>query len=462
MSLFFTALRQNILKFGCITGIVLGFFPEKGFAQHSVGNLPNIVFIITDDQGYADVGFNPSHGSGVITPNIDRIAHDGVVFRQGYVTASMCLPSRAGLLTGCYPQRYGVHWAEQSTRPMPLIAEYLREAGYRSAALGKWHETVDIAGAGSPLERGFDEFYGFNHGGRNYMDLSNKAFDFAPLYRGKERVEGEQGYLTYRITDEAVDFIKRNKEHPFFLHVAYNALHTPLQAHIEDVERHHQHTSDPARKILLAMLDYLDEGVGKIIDTLKAEGLYENTLIFFLTDNGGSSLATHADNAPLRGEKLQHFEGGVRVPFLVSWPARIKGGRFLDVPVSTLDILPTCLAAAGLTEPSSPKLDGINLFPLLKENTVLETLDRDLFWWWKSGPFSGGWAIRSEDWKLLQLPGANPPPIMLFDLANDPGEENDLAGERPETVRDLQTRFKKWAASACAESMGSSPCAEGR
>ncbi len=418
---------------------------------------PNIVVILTDDQGYSDVGFHPDHGPGVITPNIDRIARDGVICRQAYVTGSMCLPSRAGLLTGRYQQRSGIHWAEPATQSQRLIADYLRGAGYKSTALGKWHEPVNIEGDGNPVERGFDEFYGFNHGGRNYMDLSNTAFDFAPLYRGKKRIEGERGYLTFRITDEAVDFIKRNKDNPFFLYVPYNALHTPLQAHVEDVERNHQYTADPGRKILLAMLKYLDDGIGRILDTLQDEGLYDNTLIFFLSDNGGAVVASHAENNGLRGWKLQHFEGGVRVPFAVSWPAKIKGGRVFDEPVSSLDILPTCLAAAGLPVPGAPQLDGFNLLPILDEKSSVSMPERDLFWWWKSGPsaHAGGWAMRSGDWKLIQPPGTNPGPQMLFNLAEDPGEENDLADQSPEVMRDLRKKFEKWSAAADADAAAS-------
>ena len=423
---------------------------------------PNIVIILSDDQGYADVGFNPLHGPGVITPNIDKIARDGVIFQQGYVAATMCLPSRAAMLTGRYQQRAGVHWAEPATRRVRLLADYLKEAGYVSGAFGKWHETVNIAADGNPTKRGFDEFYGFNHGGRDYYDLDNTVSDFAPLFRGTNCLQGsgEKGYLTHRLTDEAVDFIKRHREQPFLVYLPYNAVHTPLQAQVEDVERQHQYSTDPARKILLAMINYLDAGVGKVIDTLKAEGLYDNTLIFFLTDNGGSKMATHADNTPLRGEKLQHWEGGIRVPFVLSWPAAVKGGRTYSPPVSTLDIVPTCLAAAGLPAPSSPKLDGVNLLPLIDDKAPAPPPDRDLFWWWKNGggrpgesppAFAGGWAMRSGNWKLLQESGDNPPPVKLFDLAADPQEKNNLAEKFPEKVTALKQKFDTWAASIEAD-----------
>ncbi len=412
----------------------------------SQSKVPNIVIIVSDDQGYADVSFNPLHKAGVSTPNIDRIARDGVIFEEGYVTAPMCLPSRAALLTGRYQQRSGVHWADVATQPVQLLPSYLRSAGYVSTALGKWHETVDIAGAGNPTVRGFDEFYGFNHGGRNYFDLSNTMTDFAPLYRAKKKLVGEQGYLTHRLTEEAVDFIQRHREEPFILYLAYNAVHTPLQAHIEDVEKHHVHSQDPARKILLAMIDYLDAGVGQVLGALDDAGIYENTLIIFLTDNGGSVLATHADNAPLNGEKLQMLEGGIRVPFVVSWPARFSGARTLKGPVSTLDILPTCLAAADQPIPAS--LDGANLLPVLEGKSVLPA--RDLFWWWRTGPFAGQWAIRSGQWKLHRFPDSAGEIFALFDLSADPGESQDLAGSEPKRLAELRARFERWSKQADA------------
>lgn len=410
---------------------------------------PNIVVILTDDQGYADVGFNPAHSKGVSTPNIDRLAKDGVICSNGYVTSAMCLPSRAGLLTGRYQQRSGVHWAEVAKKSSRLLPDYLKEAGYTSAVFGKWHETVDITGDGNPTVRGFDEFYGFNHGGRNYFDLSNTMTQFAPLYRGKEKVVGDQGYLTHRLTDEAVAFIKRQKDQPFLLYLPYSAVHTPLQAHIEDVENHHKNTHDPARKILLAMIDYLDAGVGKVLAALEEKGIYENTLIIFLSDNGGSVIATHAENTPLNGEKLQFLEGGIRVPFVVSWPAKIKGGRIHASPVSALDILPTCLAAAALPVSAEQSFDGINLLPLLTTEATPPL--RDLFWWWKTGPFAGGWAVRSGDWKLRHEPSAAEEKFSLFELANDPGEKNDLAQKHPEQVSQLKERFQRWSAAIEAD-----------
>jgi arylsulfatase A-like enzyme len=332
---------------------------------------------------------------------------------------------------------------------MRLIPSYLKEAGYASTAIGKWHQTVDITGAGNPTENGFDEFYGFNHGGRDYFDLSNVLTNFAPLHRGKEPIVGEKGYLTHRITDEAVNFIERKSDKPFLLYVPYNVPHTPLQAHVVDVENHHKDSTDPARKILLAMIDYLDAGVGRIIAALEKEGVYENTVIIFLTDNGGSVLATHADNTPLRGEKLQLLEGGIRVPFAISWPARIKGGQHVDTPVSSLDILPTCLAAAGVTPPDSTKLDGFNLLPLMERQAPLP--ERDLYWWWKTGPFAGGAAIRSGDYKMHRYPDSAGGKMTLVNLKNDPQENEDLAEKEPGRLADLREKFARWSEAADAE-----------
>jgi hypothetical protein len=314
-------------------------------------------------------------------------------------------------------------------------------------------ETVWLKGDGNPVERGFDEFYGFNHGGRNYMDLSNTAFDFAPLYRGKKGLKAKPVISHFASRMRRLILSNGIKTIRFICMSLTMGCAPPLQAHVEDVERNHQYTADPGRKILLAMLKYMDDGIGRILDTLQQEGLYENTLIFFLSDNGGAVVASHAENNGLRGWKLQHFEGGVRVPFVVSWPAEIKGGRVFDELVSSLDILPTCLAAAGLPVPGAPQLDGFNLLPVLEENSPATLPERDLIWWWKSGPsaHAGGWAMRSGDWKLIQPPGRNPGPQMLFNLADDPAETTDLAGEAPEVMRDLRKKFEKWSNAADAD-----------
>ncbi len=392
---------------------------------------PNIVVILTDDQGYADVSYNSHHPKEVSTPNIDELARSSVICTAGYTSGHVCSPTRAGLMTGRYQQRFGIYTAGEGGSGVPLSETFfplhLKKTGYTSGAFGKWHLGVDIKY--NAMHRGFDEFYGFmGRGAHDYFDLVTPDH---PIYRGLEPIK-DKGYLTDRITEEAVSFIKRHKKKPFFAYVAYNAVHAPAQAPAADIRKE---TTDPARNVLMAMLRSLDAGVGKIVDTLKAEGLYDNTLLFFLTDNGGSK-AMHANNAPLRGYKQQDYEGGVRVPFIVSWPAKLKGGTTCDVPLMSIDILPTALAAAGAERIGKLPLDGRNILPALagKADRVHEQL------YWSSAGGKGAWAIRSGKWKLVGLKDK----LELFDLEEDKGESNDLSGKNPAQVGKLKTLHDAW------------------
>ena len=392
---------------------------------------PNIVVILTDDQGYADVSYNPHHPREVSTPNIDKLARSSVICTAGYTSGHVCSPTRAGLMTGRYQQRFGIYTAGEGGSGVPLSETFfplhLKEAGYTSGAFGKWHLGVDIKY--NAMHRGFDEFYGFmGRGAHDYFDLVTPDH---PIYRGLEPIK-DKGYLTDRITEEAVSFIKRHKKKPFFAYIAYNAVHAPAQAPAADIRKE---TDDPARNVLMAMLRSLDAGVGKIVDTLKAEGLFDNTLLFFLTDNGGSK-AMHANNAPLRGYKQQDYEGGIRVPFIVSWPAKLKGGTTCDVPLMSIDILPTALAAAGAEMIGKLPLDGRNLLPALagKADRIHEQL------YWSSAGGKGAWAIRSGKWKLVGLKDK----LELFDLEEDKGESNDLSGKNPAQVGKLKTLHDAW------------------
>ena len=322
---------------------------------------PNIVVILSDDQGYADLGFNPHHPTEVVTPHLDALAREGVFFTQAYITGNVCSPTRAGLLTGRYQQRAGIYTAGEGGSGMALtekiLPQLLRPAGHASAAFGKWHLGLTLEQ--SPVGRGFDEWYGFlGRGAHDYFDLAGKDPENHPMYRNGREIKDE-GYLTTRLTEEAVAFIRRRKDQPFLVYLAYNAVHSPAQAPADDIARiRARHPGLPeARVILMAMLHHLDLGVGRVVDTLRSEGLWDNTLLFFLTDNGGSR-AMSANNAPLRGFKTQNYEGGIRTPFIVSWPARFRGGRTIATPVSSLDILPTALEAAGVTPPADRPLDG--------------------------------------------------------------------------------------------------------
>ncbi len=283
-----------------------------------------------------------------------------------------------------------------------------------------------------PDNRGFDEIYGFmGRGPHDYLNLTidNNRFG-SPIYRNLEPIN-DKGYLTNRITDEAVSFIDRHKDQSFFAYVAYNAVHAPAQAPEDDIKRYD--TGDEARDILMAMLKHLDEGVGKIIATLKKAGVYDNTLVFYLSDNGGSKVM-HADNTPLRGFKQQEYEGGVHVPFIVSWPTRLKRGTTCAVPVVSFDILPTALAAAGIDPPANRILDGKNILPALEGKTG--KLHESICW--NSG--DGDWAIRYGDWKLVGIKDT----VELFNLKDDLSETTDLAGKHPEKVRQLKKTYNTW------------------
>lgn len=412
---------------------------------------PNVVVILTDDQGYADISFNPHHPKEVSTPNMDALARGGVWFSQGYITGNVCSPTRAGLLTGRYQQRAGVYTGGDGGSGMAqtekIFPRFLKPAGYVSAAYGKWH--VGLTLEQSPVGRGFDHWYGFlGRGAHDYFDLAQKDPETGPMYRDGKEIK-DSGYMTTRLTDEAVEFIGKQKARPFYIHLAYNAVHAPAQAPAEDIARFKKQFPEitEERAILMAMLHHLDLGVGRVVDTLKKEGVWENTLLFFLTDNGGSK-AMSAVNTPLRGAKQQNYEGGIRTPFIVSWPAGFKGGRTIDTPVTSLDILPTALDAAGIALPTDKPLDGKSLLPLLTGKTQKHS---DTFYWSEGGE-AGGFAVRSGDWKLVQQRGQ--PKLELFNLAKDPAETTDLAPQNAAKVTELSKVYDAWIAQMAAPLSG--------
>ncbi len=394
---------------------------------------PNIVIILTDDQGYADVSYNPHSPPEVSTPNIDALAHSSIICTQGYTSGHVCSPTRAGLMTGRYQQRFGIYTAGEGGSGVPLdevfIPQRLKPAGYVSGALGKWH--LGLTKDYHAMNRGFDEFYGFmGRGAHPYFDHSDMDH---PIYRGLKPIK-EEGYLTTRITEEAVGFIDRHKEEPFFLYVAYNAVHAPPEAPEEDIKNV---TGDKKRDTLMAMIKHLDMGVGEIVNSLKQHNIFDNTLLIFLTDNGGSKTMS-ANNAPLRGFKQMDYEGGVHVPFIVSWPAQLECGKKCDVPMWSIDLFATALDAAGLPMPKENEkpLDGKSILPALKGAT--EKLHDDLYW--SSGGEKGKWAIRSGNWKLV----AEKRRIELFDLENDLSETTDLAAKHPKVVSELTDKYNTW------------------
>ncbi len=420
---------------------------------------PSIVLIVSDDQGYNDIGIQGC--KDIATPNLDAFARGGVRFTNGYVSCPVCAPTRAGLMTGRYQQRFGFEFnpgqeglaSERFGLPLTekTIAERLKPAGYVTGMVGKWH--LGSTSGKQPPQRGFDEFFGFLAGAHQYLPGRRAAV--APILRGQEPVD-EKEYLTDAFKREALSFIDRHKNDTFFLYVPFNAVHGPLQATDRYLKRF-DGISDENRRIHAAMLSALDDAVGEIMTKLRDNGLEENTLVFCLSDNGGPTRQTTSSNIPLRGFKGDVFEGGIRVPFMVSWKGRLPAGKVYDHPVISLDIHPTILATAGVKPAPNARLDGVNLLPYLKGEKTERPHDT-LFW-----RFGNQWAVRSGDWKLLKT-GKDQDP-MLFSLKDDIGEQSDLAAKEPERVSTLRSVYEEWnkqLASPKWQGKGRRPAAQSR
>jgi arylsulfatase A-like enzyme len=398
---------------------------------------PNIILILVDDLGYNDLGIQGC--TDIPTPHMDSIGRNGIRFTQGYVSCPLCAPTRAGLMTGRYQQRFGF---EHNPGPenqagddfgLPLtestLAERLKKLGYATGMIGKWH--LGFKAEFQPTKRGFDEFFGFLSGAHPYMPGKTGAQN--PILRGSAPVE-EKEYLTDAFAREAVAFIDRHRSNPFFLYLPFNAVHTPLEATEKYLARF-KNIQDSKRRTHAAMLSALDDAVGAVLSRVRAAGLEEKTLIILLGDNGGPTQQTTSSNTPLRGFKAQVLEGGIRIPFLMQWKNRIPAGKVETRPVISLDIHPTAVAAAGATIDPAWKLDGTNLLPNLtegKSGMPHETL------FWRMEP---QWAVRHGDLKLVST-GAEKE--ALFDLSGDPGESKNLSVERPEDVKKLKSLFDEW------------------
>ena len=396
----------------------------------------NVVLIVSDDQGYADISCYP-HSDEVSTPNIDRLAAEGARMTNGYASCPVCAPTRAGILTGRYQQRFGFYEASDSRAGLPrsetTLADLLRDAGYATGVFGKWH--LGYEPPYRPLERGFDTFYGFlGHGGHDYFDLSITD-EATSIYRDGSPID-DSGYLTRNITREAVAFIERNRGQPFFAYVPYNAVHNPIQAPQDYISRFSN--PDPKRNTYLAMLAIMDEGIGAILDTLDRFDLTENTLVIFLSDNGGAR-GTTAVNGVLRNYKHSVYEGGIRVPFLIRWPARIPAGTVSDEPVISIDVFATALAASGVDVPVNLDLDSRDILPAIT-GSLERPLHDALYWNWIGKDSDKGWAIRRGRWKLLADKGG----LELYDLSADISETRDLADKEPSIVEELHAGYRSW------------------
>jgi arylsulfatase A-like enzyme len=396
---------------------------------------PNIVVIVSDDHGYGDVSCY-EHGPDIRTPNIDRIAQRGVRFTQGYASAYVCAPTHAGLMTGRYQQSFGLYTASDSRAGLPLtettMADVLKKAGYATGAFGKWHLGLEMPY--HPVKRGFDEFYGFlGHGGHDYFDLKPTPRQYDSIWRN-DRVIEDSGYLTDNLARESVSFIERNAAKPFFLYLAFNAVHLPLQAPPETVRKYD--TGNPNRDIYLAMLEHEDRAVGRVLDTLRKQGVEQDTLIVFFSDNGGAR-TNASSNGPLRDYKQSVYEGGIRVPFMLSYPGKVKPGSVSSEPVICMDVLPTVAAATGAQLPQGRQYHGVDLLPYL--NGKAKSPAHEFLYW---DCDAGRRAIRNRQWKLVDNNGK----IELFDLEADRGEKNDLAAKHPEIAARLKSSLEQWRA----------------
>jgi len=417
---------------------------------------PNFIFILIDDLGATDLGCTGS--TFYETPNIDRLAARGMNFTQAYSACTVCSPTRASLLTGKYPARLHLtDWIPGHLQPkaklripewtqaLPLdehtLPRALKTAGYVSGSFGKWH----LGGEDhSPEKAGFDLNVGGTHQG------SPPSY-FSP-YKLRTLADGAKGeYLTDRLTDEAIRFIQENRGRPFFVYLPHYAVHNPIQGKPELVERY-KAKAKPGEKhhnpVYAAVIEGVDQGVGRIVRALEELQLSEKTVVVFTSDNGG--LKQNTSNAPFRVGKGSAYEGGVRIPLLVSWPGTIPAGSTCDAPVVTPDWYPTMLDLAGAKTLPSQVVDGVSLAPLLRGK---EAPKRDAIYWHYPHYHPGGatpyGAIRAGDWRLVEF--FEDHRVELYNLRSDVGESKDLAAEMPEKARELQRKLAEWRASVGAQ-----------
>jgi arylsulfatase A-like enzyme len=400
---------------------------------------PNIIFMLADDLGYADLGVQGCQD--VPTPNIDSIAKDGVRFTSGYVSAPVCSPSRAGLMTGRYQTRFGHEFnhplADGAPVGLPvkekLASQWLKEAGYATGHIGKWHLGNPKMLEFSPNARGFDEDVWFP-GQTKLPPLT--------LYRNGKVERVDDRYVDEAMAREAAAFIDQHRTAPWFLYLAFLTPHQPLDAPL-GTESPFATITNPERRKCAAMLTLLDGSVGRVLQALRESGQEERTLVVFLSDNGAPP-KNGSRNTPLKGGKGSTWEGGLREPFVMQWKGVLPARRVIDAPVISLDLLPTALAAAGVTVPASALFDGVNLLPFLTGQT---TQPPHAALCWRYGEQR---AVRAGDWKLTRALDSNmhPPALNagLFDVVRDPGEAHDLAAVRPDKVKELQKLWDEWNA----------------
>ena len=411
---------------------------------------PNVIVILADDLGYQDVGFNGCND--IPTPAIDRIAHEGVTFTNGYVTYCVCGPSRAGLITGRYQDRFGfsrnpLFAPNDPDMGLPLseetLANVLGQANYKSVAIGKWH--LGAHESLHPLKRGFDDFFGFLSGGHFYFPdqwVLNNPFEATTqgdgyrtkILRNYQRVT-ETEYLTDALSREAVAYIEKYKNQPFFIYLAYNAPHGPLQATDNYLERFN-HITDKKRRTYAAMVSAMDDGIGQVLNKLDTLNLSDNTIVFFLSDNGGPETTNASNNGPLRGKKGDLFEGGIRVPFAMRWPKQIKQGLKFHKPVSSLDIFSTVIAQIPKDLKIKNKLDGVDLLPFVKRDKL--EAPHDMLFWRKYDAQEMA-LVFGDGLKWLNSNKKD----FLYDLNIDIGEQNNITLKSDE-LKKINSYYNKW------------------
>lgn len=409
---------------------------QAGWGHTAEPKRPNFLIIYADDLGYGETGIQGC--KDIPTPHIDSIATNGLRCTQGYVAATYCSPSRAGLMTGKYPTRFG-HEFNTITRQSGLslqeitIADRLKKLGYATAAIGKWH--LGDSPEYHPTKRGFDEFYG---------TLANTPFYHPTKFIDStvspdvKAIDDDDFYTTEKYAERSIDWLNRNRDKSWLLYLPFNAQHAPLQAPKKYLDRFPSIT-DEKRKIFAAMMSAMDDAVGTVLAKIKELGQEQNTLVFFIGDNGGPTQSTTSNNGPLRGYKMTTFEGGPRVPYFVQWKGTLPAGKDYAMPVMNLDVMPTCMAAAGSPLDSSAGLDGLDLVPYLTGKNPAsphETM------YWRYGE---QWAIRKGDWKLVVSKGGSGMPE-LYDLAKDIGETTNLATGEPNRVGEMQKLYNAWSA----------------
>ncbi len=402
---------------------------------------PNLLVILSDDHGYQDVGFQG--GKEVATPHLDRLAATGIRFTQGYASHPFCSPTRAGLLTGRYQARFGheynpVYDPLDPNEGLPLteklLPQYLQEAGYATSWVGKWH--LGSSPDHVPWKRGFEKTFGFIGGGHQFLGWKPNQRQYTlPLTEQGMPLDQVPEHLTIELGRRAATFIKASQDKPWFQYLAFNAPHTPHQPTPER-EARFSAVENPQRRKYLAQVSLLDDAIGEVLAALEASGQSDRTLVIFFGDNGGP-VKNGADNGPLRGQKGQVYEGGIRVPFVMRWPNRFRSGTTDDRPIISLDILPTALAAAGISLPREKVIDGVNLLPFLAEG---KTKDPHSKLCWRAAQGTAR-AIREGSWKMVRLNGM---PDELYDLATDPGEQHNVVSTHPEVAKKLAQSFSDW------------------